>query len=185
MVLEKVSAKRSWKRHIFPHMEAEKQSDFGKHHSHRWEQKSKVTLEKVTAKEPWKRHGRNAMGCMLVGGVLHYACWWEGPGKVCKEKPWKRHGFILDEIQEQYRSQELSNRLTNLRLSKVVYIYRCKQAMGFQSILGHQSWRSQAPPASSCASLGKALWPKHACEGRRKKNDLCSQELGKAGGSVG
>lgn len=65
MILEKVSAKRSWKRHIFPHMEAEKQSDFGKHHSHRWEQKSKVTLEKVTAKEPWKRHGRNAMGCIF------------------------------------------------------------------------------------------------------------------------
>ena len=76
-----------------------------------------MTLEKVTAKEPWKRHGRNAMGCMLVRGVLHYACWWEGPGKVCKEKPWKRLGFIFDEIQEQYRSQELSNRLTNLRLS--------------------------------------------------------------------
>ena len=53
----------------------------------------------------------------VLGGVLHYACWWEGPGKVCKEKPWKRLGFIFDEIQEQYRSQELSNRLTNLRLS--------------------------------------------------------------------
>ena len=56
-------------------MEAEKQSDFGKHHSHkvlvrlicfhRSEQKSKVTLEKVTAKELWKRHGRNAMGCIF------------------------------------------------------------------------------------------------------------------------
>ena len=53
----------------------------------------------------------------LLGGILHYACWWEGPGKVCQEKPWKRLGFIFDAIKEEYRSQNLSNRLTNLRLA--------------------------------------------------------------------
>ena len=53
----------------------------------------------------------------LLGGILHYACWWEGPGKVCQEKPWKRLGFIFDEIQEECRSQNLSNRLANLRLA--------------------------------------------------------------------
>ena len=47
MILEKVSAKRSWKRHIFPHMEAEKQSDFGKHHIHK-------VLEKCTSLEKAK-----------------------------------------------------------------------------------------------------------------------------------
>ena len=48
VILENITATRSWKRLIC---------------FHRWEQKSQVTLEKVTAKEPWKRHGRNAMGC--------------------------------------------------------------------------------------------------------------------------
>lgn len=52
----------------------------------------------------------------LIGSILHYACWFEGPGKVCKEKPWKRLGLIFKEIQEEYRSQGLSNRLTNLKL---------------------------------------------------------------------
>jgi hypothetical protein len=52
-----------------------------------------------------------------LGEVLHYACWWEGPEKVSKERPWKRFGFIFDETQGEYRSRNLSNRLTNLRLS--------------------------------------------------------------------
>lgn len=53
----------------------------------------------------------------LIGGILHYACWYEGPGKVCAVRPWKRLGTLFAEIQQEYRSQGLANRLTNLKLS--------------------------------------------------------------------
>ena len=52
-----------------------------------------------------------------IGGILHYLCWYEGPGKVCKERPSKRIGVIFDEIQQEYKSQGLEHRLTNLRPS--------------------------------------------------------------------
>ena len=53
----------------------------------------------------------------LMGSILHYACYWEGPGKACVERPWKRLGFIFQAIQEEYKEQKLDNRLTNLKLS--------------------------------------------------------------------
>ena len=53
----------------------------------------------------------------VLGGILHYACWYEGPGKVCKEKPWKRLGLIFDSVQSEYKQQGIKNRLTNLKLS--------------------------------------------------------------------
>ena len=53
----------------------------------------------------------------VIGGILHYACWWEGPGKVCKERPWKRLALIFEEVQLEYKAQGLNNRLTNLKLS--------------------------------------------------------------------
>ena len=53
----------------------------------------------------------------VIGGILHYLCWYEGPGKVCKERPSKRIGVIFDEIQQEYKSQGLEHRLTNLKLS--------------------------------------------------------------------
>ena len=43
----------------------------------------------------------------VIGGILHYLCWYEGPGKVCKERPSKRIGVIFDEIQQEYKSQGL------------------------------------------------------------------------------
>ena len=52
----------------------------------------------------------------VIGGILHYACWWEGPGKATAVKPWERLGQIF-QAQEEYRLQELEYRLTNLRLS--------------------------------------------------------------------
>lgn len=53
----------------------------------------------------------------LIGGILHYACWWEGPGKATAVKPGERLGQIFQAIQQEYKLQELGNRLTNLRLS--------------------------------------------------------------------
>ena len=53
----------------------------------------------------------------LMGSILHYACYWEGPGKACVERPWKRLGLKFQAIQEEYKEQKLDNRLTNLKLS--------------------------------------------------------------------
>ena len=53
----------------------------------------------------------------VIGGILHYCCWWEGPGKVCKEKPWKRLGLLFQEIQQEYTRLGCENRMTNLRVN--------------------------------------------------------------------
>ena len=53
----------------------------------------------------------------LIGGILHYACYFDGPGKVQKKKPADRLSLLFSEIQEGYREQQLDNRLTNLKLS--------------------------------------------------------------------
>ena len=53
----------------------------------------------------------------LLGGILHYACFYEGPGKVSAIKPSERLGLIFEEVQAQYKEQLLENRLTNLKLS--------------------------------------------------------------------
>lgn len=63
MILEKVSAKRSRKRHIFPHMEAEKQSDFGKHHIHKVLGKTYMLPQMGTEKQSdfGKGHSQRAL----------------------------------------------------------------------------------------------------------------------------
>lgn len=53
----------------------------------------------------------------LIGSILHYLCYHEGPGKVTVKKPWERLALIFEEIQGQYKLQELEHRLTNLKLS--------------------------------------------------------------------
>ena len=53
----------------------------------------------------------------VIGSMLHYSVYHEGPGKVPKKKPWERLGILFSEIQEQYRHQNLEHRLTNLKLS--------------------------------------------------------------------
>ena len=90
----------------------------------------------------------------VIGSILHYACYYEGPGKVPVKKPWERLAMLFTEIQEQYREQSLEHRLTNLKLSMFT---DAAKAMGKQSQFGLQGWRSQAFAASSGPSLGKAL----------------------------
>eukprot|EP00435_Cladocopium_sp_Y103_P036720 s1262_g9.t1 len=53
----------------------------------------------------------------LIGGILHYCCWREGPGKICKKKPWERLSVLFEQIQVEYSLQEATTRLTNLKLS--------------------------------------------------------------------
>ena len=55
----------------------------------------------------------------LLGSILHYSCYWEGPGRIAAKRPWERLGMIFQEIQQEYKSQGLANRLTNLKLSMI------------------------------------------------------------------
>ena len=53
----------------------------------------------------------------LIGSILHYACYYEGPGKSCKKPPGDRLGLIFSLLQAEYRDRSTANRLTNLKLS--------------------------------------------------------------------
>ncbi len=53
----------------------------------------------------------------LMGSCLHYACYFEGPGKVCKVPAPERLAVIFKEVQVAYSQQEASCGMTNLRLS--------------------------------------------------------------------
>ena len=53
----------------------------------------------------------------LIGSILHYCCWIEGPGHRTKKKPGERLVVIFNQIQIQYSQQECKNRLTNLKIS--------------------------------------------------------------------
>ena len=53
----------------------------------------------------------------LLGGLLHYLCWFEGPGKSTQKKPWERLALIFQQVQGEYSKQGIASRLTNLRLS--------------------------------------------------------------------
>ena len=53
----------------------------------------------------------------LMGSCLHYACYFEGPGKVCKVPAAERLAIIFKEVQVAYSQQDASCRMTNLRLS--------------------------------------------------------------------
>ena len=53
----------------------------------------------------------------LIGSILHYACWYEGPGKVASKPAWERLACIFDQVQVMYQMQETTCRLTNLKLS--------------------------------------------------------------------
>jgi len=53
----------------------------------------------------------------LLGSILHYLCYHEGPGQRQAKKPWERLSILFTQIQVEYTKQECKNRLTNLRLS--------------------------------------------------------------------
>ncbi|CAE7455722.1 unnamed protein product [Symbiodinium sp. CCMP2592] len=53
----------------------------------------------------------------LIGGILHYACYYEGPGVVAKKKPWERLALIFSQVQAEYSEKQVACRLTNLKLS--------------------------------------------------------------------
>lgn len=52
-----------------------------------------------------------------LGSILHYICFYEGPGQRQSKKPWERLSILLTQVQAQYTEQGCKNRLTNLRLS--------------------------------------------------------------------
>ena len=55
----------------------------------------------------------------LIGGILHYCCFYEGPTKRAAKKPQDRLAVLFSQIQIQYSEQECKNRLTNLKLSMI------------------------------------------------------------------
>ena len=55
----------------------------------------------------------------LIGGILHYCCFYEGPTKRAAKKHQDRLAVLFSQIQIQYSEQECKNRLTNLKLSMI------------------------------------------------------------------
>ena len=53
----------------------------------------------------------------LLGSILHYLCWREGPSRHQLVQPWKRLALIFEQIQSFYKEQNAGTRLTNLKLS--------------------------------------------------------------------
>ena len=55
----------------------------------------------------------------LMGGILHYLCYFEGPGVRAAKKPADRLAVLFSQVQVHYTQQQCKNRLTNLRLSMI------------------------------------------------------------------
>ena len=53
----------------------------------------------------------------LLGSVLAYMCWKDGPGAHQTVPPWKRLAVIFEKIQAYYSEHNVTTRLTNLKLS--------------------------------------------------------------------
>ena len=116
----------------------------------------------------------------VLGGILHYACWYEGPGKVCKERPWKRLGLIFDSVQSEYKQQGIKNRLTNLKLS--MFTDAAKPWAGKASLDCKAAEAKHLLPA--LVPVLEQLFHGTKKKGR-KENDLSSHQFGKVGGPLG
>ena len=55
----------------------------------------------------------------LMGGILHYLCYCEGPGVRAAKKPTERLPVLFSQVQVHYTQQQCKNMLTNLRLSMI------------------------------------------------------------------
>lgn len=53
----------------------------------------------------------------LLGSILAFICWNEGPGAAQTVPPWKRLALLFDQIQCYYQEHSVETRLTNLKLS--------------------------------------------------------------------
>ena len=81
----------------------------------------------------------------LLGSVLHYLCWKEGPG-VQSVQPWKRLAIIFDHIQLFYKAQGTATRLTNLKLSMFTKVKE-----------PHVNWAFLGAKGAECKHLAPAL----------------------------
>ena len=113
---------------------------FGKGYKEIWleKQKFKVFTHEECLADPWSDHAlfklshissKHVRGDPLhilfckglyghvIGSILHYVCYIEGPGQRATKKPADRLAILFSEIQIEYSKQECKNRLTNLRMS--------------------------------------------------------------------
>ena len=81
----------------------------------------------------------------LLGSILHYLCWKEGPGAQVVQ-PCKRLALIFEQIQYHYKNQEAATRLTNLKMSMFTNLARPHSQHAFLSAKG-----------AECKHLGPAL----------------------------
>jgi hypothetical protein len=103
----------------------------------------------------------------LLGSVLHYLCWKEGPGTTQTVQPWKRLALIFEQVQISYRARDAPTRLTNLKLSMFTDKARPHAKHPFLNAKG-----------SECKHLGSALLD--VCKALLDVNDVVDQHIVKS-----
>ena len=82
----------------------------------------------------------------LLGSILHYMCWKDGPGMHQTVSPCKRLALIFTRIQEHYKDLGSPTRLTNLKLS-----------MFTKEKSPHATYPFLTAKGAECKHLGPAL----------------------------
>ena len=109
------------------------------------------TIEGLSTK--MVRHdGLHVMFCRgicshLCGSLLHYMCYLDGRGKQ-SVKPSDRLSILWSQIQEEYKAQKTSTRLTNLKMSMICDVAK-----------PHQEWAILACKGAETKGLLAALLP--------------------------
>ena len=101
----------------------------------------------------------------VIGSILHYLCWYEGPGKVCKERPSKRIGVIFDEIQQEYKSQVWS-------AGSQILSSACLQMLKSLG-LEKPPWTAKQVKASICFQPWFLSWKRCLLGPKKKKRKKC------------
>lgn len=82
----------------------------------------------------------------LLGSILHYMCWKDGPGARQAVPPSQRLALIFERVQSCYKARKSPTRLTNLKLS-----------MFTKPDKPHQTWAFLNAKGAECKHLAPAL----------------------------
>ena len=85
----------------------------------------------------------NGIYAHLLGSILHYLCWKEGPGVRQRIQPCERLGVVFTNVQQYYREHQVATRLTNLKLSVFTKTDHPHQQRAFLNLrdLNANGWR--------------------------------------------